>query len=66
MTVSNEQKEPESNEPKTQSYGYWIAIGLAIGAGIGVALDNLAIGVSIGLAIGVALSAVQSQRNKNK
>ena len=66
MTVSNEQKEPESNKPKTQSTGYWIAIGLAIGAGIGVALDNLAIGAGIGIAIGAALSAAQTQRNKNK
>ena len=66
MTVSNEQKEPESNKSHTQSTGYWIAIGVAIGAGIGVALDNLAIGVGIGIAIGAAIGAAQAQRNKNK
>ncbi len=64
--MSNEQKEPGANNPKTYSMATWMSIGVAIGAGIGVALDNLAIGVAIGIAIGVAMGAAQNQKNKNK
>jgi hypothetical protein len=66
ITMSNEQKEPESNKPNTQSMGFWIAIGVGVGAGIGVAMHNIAVGVGVGIALGVAIGAVQMQRNKNK
>lgn len=32
-------------------------MGIAIGAGIGLALDNLALGIAIGSGVGVALGA---------
>ena len=63
--MSNEQKDPRSNKPKTRSVGYWIAIGLAIGAGLCIKLDNLPIGMAMGVAIGIALDAGQTQKNKN-
>jgi hypothetical protein len=56
--MSNKDNVPQSGKPKTQPIGYWIAIGAAIGAGLGVALDNIGVGVAIG--------AAQVQRNKNK
>jgi len=38
------------------STSLWIAIGVAIGAVIGVAQDNLAVGVGMGIGVGIALS----------
>ena len=64
--MSNEQKDPQSDNPKPMSMGGWIAIGVAIGAGIGVALDNIAMGIGIGVAIGTAIGAAQAQKSKNK
>jgi len=32
--MAEEQKPPQSEKPKTQPMGFWIAIGAAIGAGI--------------------------------
>ena len=60
--MSNEQKEPQSDKPKTQPMGFWIATGAGIGAGVGVALDKIVVGVALGAAIG----ATQTQRNKKK
>ena len=64
--MSDEEKDPKSNKPKTLSMGTWMAIGVAVGAGLGVAMDNLPIGVAIGIAIGAGIGAAQDQRNKNK
>jgi hypothetical protein len=60
--MTNKNNVPQSDKPKTQPIGYWMAIGTAIGAGLGVALDNIGVGVAIGVVIGAA----QAQRNKNK
>jgi len=53
-----------------QSKGYWISIGMSIGAGFGVALglvfDNLALGIALGAGFGVAIGAALEQRNKDK
>ena len=64
--MSNEQKDPKSDEPATQSIGFWLAIGAGIGAGLGVAMDNIAVGVGIGIAIGAGVGAAQNARNKTK
>ena len=37
---------------------------IAIGAGIGVAMDNLAIGIAIGVAFGAVLMAMETGRQK--
>lgn len=66
ISMSNEQKDPESNKPGRLSMGTWMAIGVAVGAVLGVAMDNLPIGVAIGIAIGAGIGAAQDQRNKNK
>jgi hypothetical protein len=45
--------------------GQCIAIGLAIGMLIGVAMDNIPIGMCIGAALGTAYSAnVKKEKNK--
>lgn len=40
----------------------WIAIGLTLGAGIGIVTDNLAIGAGIGLLIGVLIMMIMQKR----
>jgi hypothetical protein len=62
--MSNQQNDPRTNKPKARPTGSWMAIGLALGAGIGLLLDSLPIGVAIGLVVGLAIDA--AQRNKNK
>ena len=50
--------------------GYWVGIGISIGAGFGVALglvfDNLGLGIAIGAGFGVAIGAALEQKNKDK
>jgi hypothetical protein len=41
-----------------QRSGYYIGIGLVLGAGIGAALDNVGMGVALGVAIGAALDTL--------
>jgi len=56
------------NELRPQ--GYWIGIGISIGAGFGVAMglvfDNLALGIAMGAGAGVAVGAALEQKNKGK
>ena len=56
------------NELRPQ--GYWIGIGISIGAGFGVAMglvfDNLALGIAMGAGAGVAIGAALEQKNKDK
>ena len=56
------------NEIRPQ--GYWIGIGISMGAGFGVAmglvLDNLALGIAMGAGAGVAIGAALEQKNKDK
>lgn len=44
---------------------YFLPVGIAVGAGIGVALNNMAVGIGIGVALGFVLSAV-AQRNRER
>ena len=50
--------------------GYWIGIGISIGAGFGVAMglvfDNLALGIAMGAGAGVAIGAALEQKNSDK
>jgi hypothetical protein len=61
--MSEKQEGSHSGKPKTEPGGYWLPLGLALGAGFGLVLDNLAVGVAIGLAVGLAIQA--AHRNKN-
>lgn len=55
---------------KKQPKGYWISMGMSVGAGFGVALglvfDNLALGIALGAGFGVAIGAALEQRIKDK
>ena len=56
------------NELRPQ--GYWIGMGISIGAGFGVAmglvLDNLALGIAVGAGFGVAIGTAFEQKNSDK
>ena len=58
-------KQPNDQRPggDTNSRPIWIAVGVAVGSGVGVAIDNIALGVGIGIALG-AVGAILSQRGK--
>ena len=51
----------DEKSPLQKRSAIWIGIGLVIGAGVGVAFDNIALGISIGILIGAAISLQQSR-----
>jgi hypothetical protein len=56
----------EKQAPKKPSYmGIGLAIGLCLGAGLGLALDNMAF-MGAGLPIGVAIGAALDQRHRQQ
>jgi hypothetical protein len=59
-----------AGDDELRPQGYWIGIGISIGAGFGVALglvlDNLGLGIAIGAGMGVAIGAALEQQNKDK
>ena len=59
-----------AGDDELRPQGYWIGIGMIIGAGFGVAMgtvfDNLAIGIAMGSGMGVAIGAALEQQNKDK
>lgn len=46
--------------------GIGIALGIAIGAGFGIALDNLSLGIGPGIALGVVIALAMSNRRPSK
>ena len=55
------------HDDKKKNDGKWnqgtgIAMGVAIGTGIGVALNNIGIGIAIGVAIGAGLDAAYARK----
>ena len=52
---------------ETRSYvGIGLCLGVAIGAGLGVALGNLALGMGPGIAVGAALGLMAARRARSK
>ena len=41
-----------------------VGAGIAIGAAIGVAIDNVGLGIALGLAIGAGMVTTQKKKNK--
>ena len=54
----------QNNKKDVQEAGRFIGIGIALGAGIGVALDNIGLGIAIGIVFGVAIGAIRSRREE--
>lgn len=42
----------------------WLGIGVALGAGVGVAMDNIPIGAGLGITIGALISIANYMYNK--
>lgn len=61
MTNDDQNNKKAVNE---SGLGGWIGIGIALGAGIGVALDNIGLWIAIGIALGVAIGAMRSRREE--
>lgn len=53
------------DEKKQLHKGHYLAIGMALGLCIGVAMKNIPIGICIGLALGTSYSAI-ANKNKDK
>jgi len=68
MRRSNAFANPASDD-ELRPQGYWISIGISIGAGFGVAVglvfDNLALGIAMGAGMGVAIGAALEQKNRD-
>lgn len=56
----------DKQRSEDQHLTWGIAVGVAIGAGLGVAMDNLAMGVGIGIAIGAGIGYAWSEQGKDK
>ena len=50
---------------KRPNSGSAIGVGLALGAGVGLLMDNLPMGIAIGLALGVAFGGVSQVRQRD-
>lgn len=44
----------------------WLGIGVALGAGIGVALGNVALGAGVGIALGAAMMSWQKRAHEKQ
>ncbi len=55
-------KQPE-RKSVLRTMVFWIAIGLVIGAGMGVAMDNIGAGMGVGIALGGGIGVVLSRRS---
>ena len=55
-----------SNKKNFKRPANMIGAGLVIGAGVGVALDNIAVGIVVGIAIGAALTKKQKQKLRKR
>lgn len=49
---------------RSQQSWYWLPIGIAIGAALGAATDNMGVWLGFGVALGVILSVVGNPKKK--
>jgi hypothetical protein len=56
-------KRDPSKQGQPLSPGVWIAFGVAIGCGLGVAVGNLPIGVGLGIAVGGIVALMSRRRS---
>ena len=56
----------EDKEKKTGTRDKYIGAGLAIGVGIGAAMDNIGVGIAIGIAIGAAMGTAAQKKEDNE
>lgn len=65
--MEDKKNQPEKNKEESTYLSFCLCIGMVIGIGIGVALDNmttfLCIGISLGVAVGAMLDAKHRKEN---
>lgn len=72
VAISMRRSSTETNlvDNEMHPQGYWIGIGISMGAGFGVALglvfDNLALGIAMGVGFGVAIGTALEKKNKDR
>jgi len=59
-------QKPRLPRQKFNGIAFWLPVGVALGAGIGVAMNNLAVGIGAGIAIGVGIGAATEARKKQQ
>jgi hypothetical protein len=52
-------------KPNTATPGTSMAVGIAMGAGVGVLFENMAVGVAIGLVLGIAFGSATTGRDRS-
>ena len=62
MEQERRERMPEADVNNPHS---WLAIGIAVGSGVGVATDHIALGVGAGLALGT-VGAILSRRQRSE
>ena len=63
--MSNQDNQ-QPKDTRNSRMGFYMVLGIGVGAAIGTALHNVAMGVGIGVAIGAALGVAMGQQGKNK
>ena len=70
VAIRRTNSEADITDQDTRPAGYYMSLGISIGAGFGVALglvfDNLGLGIAIGAAIGASIGGIFEQKNKEK
>jgi hypothetical protein len=62
------EREEDSRMPSADVHNAysWLAVGVAIGSGVGVAVGHIALGVGLGLALGAVGALLSKRRNDNR
>lgn len=61
--MRNQSKDPQKKKT-TDQLSQWLAIGIALGAGLGIIFHNIPLGVAIGLMLVPSIGVAMSQKNK--
>ena len=60
------QNKQSKKEPTPDNSGSWIAIGLCLGIGVGLLIDDLGLGICLGVMMGVSVGPVIDAMRKSK
>jgi heme/copper-type cytochrome/quinol oxidase subunit 2 len=70
FTMRKSSADSIQSDQEAHPRGYWVSLGISIGAGFGVAMglvfDNLALGIAMGAGFGVAIGSALEQKNKDQ
>lgn len=65
--MENQKNQPEKNKEESTHYlPMCMCLGMAIGTGIGVALDNMSTYMCVGMSLGVAVGAMLDAKHRKE